>query len=127
VGSKLIDNLAHSAKFFITFPALHRGVFFTLVVGEYAVTDLRRECFRRHEHACLHHEVGKAKAPQERRFAAGICARDDDNVFMIGIEVVANNLLSCSTPRTHRTSRKATAFVRRLAQGWEGTSARNLL
>ena len=65
----MVYDSAHSAEFFIKFPAFHSGVFFPFVVREKAVADIGRERLSRRKHTALHHQLGQTYAAQKRRFS----------------------------------------------------------
>src|SRR3990172_7099179 len=93
VRGHVVDDRAHSAELFVQLPALHAGVFFPLVVRKDAIADIGTERLGRHEHAALHHQLGKSDASQERRLAAPVGAGDHHEQFIIGGHVVADDPL----------------------------------
>ena len=91
VGFHFVHDLAHSAELFIQFSAFHACIFLAFVMREDAIAHFGSERSRRDEHPGLHHEVGKADAAQEGRFASRIGAGNDNDVLVTGIEVVTDD------------------------------------
>ncbi len=95
VRSESVDDPAHPAQLFVELPAFHGGVFFAFIVCEKALAHVGREPHGANEHAALQHQLGDTDAAQEGGLAALIGARDHDQLFAIGSDVIPN----CASPQ----------------------------
>ncbi|MCY1208354.1 hypothetical protein D9M72_199760 [compost metagenome] len=93
VRRDFIDDGAHSFQFLVELSALHRGVFFPLVVRVQPLAQIGGKGRRAHEHAALHHQLGQADAAQERRLASLVGAGHDHQAAFPGIQRVGHHFL----------------------------------
>src|SRR5208337_5074396 len=97
-----VDHVVHAAEFLIELAALHRRVLFALEMREYPVDDVQLKARGRREHARLRHHLREPEAPEERRLAALIGARDM-------IRLLPSALTSLPTGRLFTLSAKPTS------------------
>ena len=58
---------------------------------EQAAADFCAQGLGRHVHAALHHVLRHADAPQERRFSPLVGSGDDDDIFAVRFQIVADH------------------------------------
>jgi hypothetical protein len=86
-----IGDVVHAAELLVELAALHRGVLLALEVGEEAVHDAGLELRGRGKHAALRHQLSEPQASEKGRLAALIGAGDDDQIFVVRLDVVADD------------------------------------
>ena len=88
---ELVDNHAHPAKLLVELPALHGCVLFPPEMSKKSVAEVGMERFCGNEHATLHHQLGHADATQKCRLATLVGTIDDDQVFFVGVDIIADD------------------------------------